>query len=183
MDDFAGCARIAVAGRADAPDCRHDRARSPPVALGDAAIRLADSSDAAALAALRWAWSATPEDRDPDRLARDFVAFMSSTADSHRCVVAERDGALVAMAWVAFTARPPIIGTTGRRSADLQSVFVRPEHRGAGLGVRLVQAAIELARAEGAEHLTVHATPDAAAFYERFGFEPGPTIAQLDLQG
>lgn len=152
-------------------------------APGDATLRLADSSDAAALAALRWAWSATPEDRDPGRLAREFIAFMSSTAGSHRCVVAEHDDALVAMAWVALTPRPPGIRASGRRSADLQSVFVRPERRGTGLGVRLVQAAIDLARAEGAEHMTVHATPDAASFYERFGFEPGPTIAQLDLQG
>ncbi len=151
-------------------------------APGDPVLRLADSSDAAALAALRWMWSATPEDHDPDRLARDFVAFMSRTADSHRCVVAELDGALVAMAWVALTARPPGIGSPQRRSADLQSVFVRPEHRGTGLGVRLVEAAIDLARTEGAEHMTVHATPDAAAFYERFGFAPGPTIAQLDPQ-
>ncbi len=159
--------------------------RAPlPVAPGDAppALRLAGASDAAGLAGLRWAWSATPDDRDPDRLARDFAAFLSGTADTHRCLVAELDGALVAMAWVALTARPPVIGASRRRSADLQSVFVRPEHRGTGLGVRLVQAAIDLARAEGAEHMTVHATPDAAAFYERFGFEPGPTIAQLSLR-
>ncbi len=164
---------------------RQTAAMTEPAAPGDArpALRLADASDAAALAALRWAWSATSDDRDPDRLTRDFITFMSSTASSHRCVVAELDGALVAMAWLAFTARPPVVGASGRRSADLQSVFVRPEHRGTGLGARLVQAAIDLARAEGAEHLTVHATPDAAAFYERFGFEPGPTIAQLSLRG
>ena len=145
-------------------------------------IRPAAVDDAAALAALRWAWSAGPEDEDPGRFARGFVEWMAAHAASHRAVVAEVDGAVVGMAWIAITARPPQPRSSDRRSADLQSVYLRPEHRGGGLGQRLVRAAIELARAEGAEHLTVHATPDAAAFYERFGFEAGPTIAQLDLR-
>ena len=62
------------------------------------------------------------------------------------------------------------------------SFMVDPRHAGRGIGRRLAEHVLELARAEGAEHLTVHATPDAAAFYQRFGFEPGPTIAQLDLR-
>lgn len=150
--------------------------------MPDPIIRPASIDDAPALAGLRWAWSAGPGDHDEPRFARGFVEWMAAHTASHRAVVAEVDGTVVGMAWVAITARPPQPKSSDRRSADLQSVFLRPEHRGGGLGQRLVRAAIELARAEGAEHLTVHATPDAAAFYRRFGFEPGPTIAQLDLR-
>lgn len=55
----------------------------------------------------------------------------------------------------------------------LRSVAVDPDLHGHGLGVRLTDAALALARARGAR--TVYLlTETAAAFFPRFGFRPIP---------
>jgi len=51
----------------------------------------------------------------------------------------------------------------------LGDLFVLEEHRGKGLGVRLAQAAVAEADRLGLR-VTLLATKDAHAMYERFGF-------------
>ncbi|HET7250078.1 MAG TPA: arsenic resistance N-acetyltransferase ArsN2 [Gemmatimonadales bacterium] len=55
----------------------------------------------------------------------------------------------------------------------LRSVAVAQSQRGLGLGIRLTEAAIELARARGIEALYL-LTETAAEFFPRFGFRPIP---------
>jgi GNAT superfamily N-acetyltransferase len=145
-------------------------------------LRIAAPDDAVALAGLRWEWSAAPGAEGRDGFVEAFAAWMRATDATHRCVVADRGGELVGMAWIALTPRPPVPGAVDRRSADLQSVYVRPQLRGSGVGSRLVEAAIELARGSGALHMTVHATAEAADYYRRFGFAVEATLAQLQLR-
>jgi predicted N-acetyltransferase YhbS len=63
----------------------------------------------------------------------------------------------------------------------LAELYVVPGRRGQGLGRALMEAAIELARREGATHMDLGASEDdvaARALYERLGFsnrEAGPT--------
>lgn len=59
----------------------------------------------------------------------------------------------------------------------LRSVAVDQERRGAGLGIRLTTAALELARARGVRTLYL-LTETAAGFFPRFGFQP---IARADV--
>jgi len=62
---------------------------------------------------------------------------------------------------------------TARRGMDLHHLFVRPDHRGQGLGTRLVAAAEAAARVEGARVLSVGTHPmndQAHAFYAHLGF-------------
>ena len=55
----------------------------------------------------------------------------------------------------------------------LRSVAVAEQHRGTGLGGRLTEAAIALARARGLRALYL-LTETAAGFFPRFGFRPIP---------
>jgi N-acetylglutamate synthase-like GNAT family acetyltransferase len=61
----------------------------------------------------------------------------------------------------------------------LASLFVVPEMRGRGLGVQLVQAAVETAARENIAHLFLF-TPDHASFYQRLGWR---LITRTSLKG
>jgi GNAT superfamily N-acetyltransferase len=51
--------------------------------------------------------------------------------------------------------------------------YVLPEHRGHGLGQKMLLEVIELAQAAHAQSLELHTdNPQAARFYERNGFQP-----------
>lgn len=53
--------------------------------------------------------------------------------------------------------------------ADLDSLFVDPPAIGSGAGRALFDAAVALARKQGARRMTILADPNGAAFYERMG--------------
>lgn len=69
--------------------------------------------------------------------------------------------------------------------AQIAEFYVRPDHRGGGLGVRMVELAVEMARREGWTRLEVGAphTPRwdrTVAFYRANGFEIiGPRLKRL----
>ncbi|MBY8343639.1 GNAT family N-acetyltransferase [Streptomyces spinosirectus] len=97
--------------------------------------------------------------------------FAAALEDPARLVLAvERDGQVVGH--LLGTATGP---TAKRRttSATLVSIYVRPEHRRARAGDRLVEEFLDWARRQGAEHaeVTAYATnTEAIRFYERGGF-------------
>ena len=62
---------------------------------------------------------------------------------------------------------------TGGLDAYLEELYVVPERRGRGLGRALLEAAMDYARARGAEHIDLNTSEDdvaARALYERTGF-------------
>ncbi|MEO7981828.1 MAG: GNAT family N-acetyltransferase [Sporichthyaceae bacterium] len=79
-------------------------------------------------------------------------------------------GAAVGMAWLAIAARVPRPGGQGRLCGDVQSVYVVPHNRSAGIGTALIKAVVRHADALGLEHVTVHANERARSLYERAGF-------------
>ena len=54
-------------------------------------------------------------------------------------------------------------------TADLDALFIDPPAIGSGAGRVLFDAAVSLARRQGARRMTILADPNAAAFYERMG--------------
>ena len=54
-------------------------------------------------------------------------------------------------------------------AADLDALFIDPPAIGSGAGRALFEAAVILARRQGARRMTILADPNAAAFYERMG--------------
>jgi ribosomal protein S18 acetylase RimI-like enzyme len=82
-------------------------------------------------------------------------------------LVAERDGALVAMALIVRSA-----AANARHRAEVQRVAVAKPVRGLGIGRRLMAAVEEHAVACGLTvlWLTTHDDTDACAFYEACGY-------------
>lgn len=73
----------------------------------------------------------------------------------------------------------------GTRGMDLHQLFVRPEHRGHGIGQHLVGRAREIARQAGCSYLSVSAaTGNFAAhrFYEHMDFKARPVTGMRYMQ-
>lgn len=126
-------------------------------------------------------WRDAPSELTAGRSLDDFTAELAAWweahAETHSAFVARtRDGAIVGAAWVALLPRVPRPGSFDRRSADIQSVFVLPEHRGSGLGEKLVAAACAHGVAVGAGRVTVHSSSGAVSLYRRLGFQESPRL-------
>lgn len=100
---------------------------------------------------------------------------------SHLCVVGLDGDEVVGFGFVALTPRVPGPHVPSRRSADVQAVFVVPRLRNAGIGGRIVDRLVSLAREEGAEHVTVHSSAGAVTAYERAGFVHDPLMLNQTL--
>jgi ribosomal-protein-alanine N-acetyltransferase len=99
------------------------------------------------------------------------LADLHATAFSPGWSVAEI-AALGAVALVEDGAGMILVRTVAGE-AEVLTVGVRPEARGAGAGRRLVQAALEAARADGAERVFLEVAEDnlaALRLYDGFGF-------------
>jgi len=136
-------------------------------------IRKATPVDAAALATFRWG-PRSEEDAETGTGRAEFVASFSAWLvehlPTHLPFVAELDGAVVGMAWLAVAERVPSVDRRYRRFGDVQSVYVVPELRNSGIGAALLREVLAEARRLGLEHVTVHSSDRAVPFYERVGF-------------
>ncbi|MBI4942652.1 MAG: GNAT family N-acetyltransferase [Actinobacteria bacterium] len=137
-------------------------------------VRRGAAGDAVALGRLRLravqhgSAEVTP---DGEAFVAWFAGWFRAHLGTHVPFVAEEDGALVGVAWLALAERVP--GETGRlrRCGDVQAVYVVPEARGRGVASAVVRALLADAAATGLEHVTVHANEAAAGVYRRAGFE------------
>ncbi|SCK19183.1 GNAT family N-acetyltransferase [Streptomyces sp. WMMB 322] len=149
--------------------------------MKDIDIRPVRPGELEAVALLRWRWSGETR-RSPvasrDEFVRQFMTWAVHNASSHRCLVLVRDGRISGMAWLAVTQRVPHPGAPVRASGDVQCVYVTPEERAGGLGGRLLDAVLELARESGLERVTVHSSDRAVSVYLRAGFGQSPNLLQ-----
>ncbi|BEL05719.1 GNAT family N-acetyltransferase [Actinoplanes sichuanensis] len=143
-------------------------------------ISLADARDVADVARLLWldTHGDEPAQESADAFEATLAQWWVAHQDSHLAFVARVDAKIVGMAWVALVARVPRPGATSRLSADIQSVFVRPEHRGQGIGSALVEAASDHAMLLGSQRVTVCSGRRAVPIYERLGFESSRQLLQ-----
>jgi GNAT superfamily N-acetyltransferase len=116
----------------------------------------------------------TPEQIDglEDRIY-DFNASRTGYRDAEGLAfLAEVEGELIGA----------VAGFTWGGMCELRQVWVREDHRGGGLGRRLMQAAIEEARARGCAQVLL-ATYDfqAPGFYRKLGFDPVAEIKDKPL--
>ncbi len=139
----------------------------------DLVIRQAFGADLPRLVEL-FELGAAPDARgveDPGELARYRAALEEIDAAAGAVLVAERRGEVVGVCQLVVFRH---LQARGGLCAELESVHVHPEHRGAGVGVSLVHAAVEQARALGRYRvqLTSNARRERAhRFYESLGFE------------
>lgn len=107
---------------------------------------------------------------------------MRRNSDDVVCLIAVKGTEFVGMAWLMMFGRVPNPDDLNRRSGDVQSVFVIPEHQGTGLGRQLMQALCEEADRRGVQKLTVNANDAAVGFYTRLGFASSTLFLQRDCQ-
>lgn len=144
-------------------------------------IRLASTTDVVGLARLLWLNHFLPEPDRPslEAFAAELAQWWASHRATHAAFIASRPPeGIVGMAWVALVPRVPRPGTIDRLSADIQSVFVHPDHRGHGVGSRLVDAAAHHAENLGATRVTVHSGRKAVPVYERLHFASSRQLLQ-----
>ncbi|MDR2997866.1 MAG: GNAT family N-acetyltransferase [Microbacterium sp.] len=111
-----------------------------------------------------------------DEYAAALGAWIERQGDALETRVAVVDGVVVGMAWMVVFERVPDFDDRRRRTADVQSVFVKPEHRGRGLGRRMVEELCLVADARGVPRTVVGSSAGAITLYERIGFEHSPKL-------
>lgn len=147
-------------------------------------VHRATAADADALARLRWRWRTEERGEQADdvvHFVEEFSAWWSARVDTHHAFVAEVDGGPVGMAWLAVIDRVPGPERWLRRSGNVQSVYVQPESRGAGVGAELVSEVVAHARALGLEYLSLHPSTRSFDLYRRAGFVESGNVLELDL--
>ncbi len=136
-------------------------------------VRPGGPNDAADLAGLRWRWRVDERGEVAPSTA-DFTAAFAGWAadhrDTHLPFVAHCGEEAIGMTWLAIITRVPGPGIWRRVSGLLQSVYVVPEHRNAGVGARLVTATLDAARDRGLDYVIVHPSERSFPLYRRLGF-------------
>jgi GNAT superfamily N-acetyltransferase len=141
-------------------------------------VRLATDADVPALAALRRAWTESAEDPD---FERRFSEWWERESARRVTWLAEVDSTPVGMLNMAVFERMPRPNRLTSRWGYIANVFVLDEHRNAGIGRQLLDAAIDHARANGFARLVLSPTERAVPFYRRAGFGAADELLLLPL--
>lgn len=129
---------------------------------GTLRLRRARADEREMLEALqRRASLANAGDRDALLAHPEVIHLPPEQIAQRRVVVLEDGGQRLGFAVVL----PPVEG-----AAELDGLFVEPDHWRRGLGRRLVEEVVRIAAAEGARRLHLVANPHALAFYRACGF-------------
>ncbi|MBO1766818.1 GNAT family N-acetyltransferase [Allobranchiibius sp. GilTou38] len=144
-------------------------------------IRESGPNDWRAAGELRWAWDIEDGDApayEHDEFVRTFADWIGAQQATHTCWVAQEGEAIVGMAFLVRTPRPPRPSTGDRWVAEIQSVYVPASHRGRGIGSQLVDTLIERARTAGSDRVIVHSRPKSVQVYHRAGFATTPLLME-----
>ena len=150
--------------------------------MPDLVIRRAELSDVDRLAELRRIWSVEQYGliEDPD-FGKQFAQWWEREFPRRLTWFAEVDGEPVGMLNVAVFDRMPRPGQVPGRWGYLGNAFVLYRYRNAGIGRRLLDAAIEHARVRGFVRLVLSPSERSVPFYRRSGFRPATSLLLLAL--
>jgi GNAT superfamily N-acetyltransferase len=142
------------------------------------AIRAAVARDATVLARLRHEFRS-----DLAPAAESEVAFLErcttwmtrclKAGGPWRCWVAETGGTIVGTAWLQLIEKLPNPIAEPERHGYVSSLYVRPGHRGAGLGSALLSACLRECERSGVDAVLLWPTPASRSLYLRHGFAVG----------
>ena len=104
------------------------------------------------------------------RHAREWFLRRVDDQEVARFPVIEVGGVVVATAIGTLELGVPNPQCPRGRAVRLANVITVPDHRGHGLGTRLVGDVVEWARSIGADRVDLSATPEGRRLYERVGF-------------
>ncbi len=150
--------------------------------MGDAfEIRRATDGDLALLVAFRLAmfrdmgWT---DEARLEELAPLYAAYVeeASARGDFAGWVAESGGRAVGSVALLWERVPPTVRNLSGRQAYVLALYVEPAHRRRGIATALLGAAVEHAKAHGADVVSLHYSPAGRELYERFGFAPSPEM-------
>lgn len=149
-------------------------------------VRPAGAGDVGALARLRAISTREPSGiHDVDAAADEaFVHRFTSwhAAEPHRWFwIAEIGGDQVGMLNMLEFVRMPRPAQPESRWGYIANVFVLSAHRDAGVGGRLLAAAISWARARDYARVVLSPSPRSVPFYARLGFRPATGLMVLQV--
>ena len=146
---------------------------------------MAEAADADELARMRWDFTVELHhaDEDPEDFAARFGIALGDFMASGRWTiwVAEASGRLVGTLWVERVDKVPRPYERPEHWGYVTNVYVAPEHRNAGLGRRMLDAALEEATASNWELLILWPSELSGAFYARAGFKAATDAVLLEL--
>jgi ribosomal protein S18 acetylase RimI-like enzyme len=93
---------------------------------------------------------------------------LAQTVREGVALIAEDEGQVVGFVFC-------VLGDTGRKTAHVTDIYVRPDSRNKGIGRALLAGILEPARSAGLEHASLEVlirNSDARRLYERLGFTP-----------
>ena len=141
----------------------------------DILIRPAGPTDAGILVELRGRMLIELGADDPERLAelaRVSIEWSEPALADGRLAgwIAERDGTVIGGVSMTLATTQPQYRSLSGKVASVYGLYVLPVERGQGIAGRLVSAAVEHAREQGWDLVTLHAADLARPIYERLGF-------------
>jgi len=131
-----------------------------------------DDRDRRAMARLRRQWAEEDDGGqidDPGYEARA-VRWIAENRSHRLAWLAEVDGAPVGLVTVVVVDRMPQPGRPDSGWGYVHHFFVAPEHRGKGIGRRLMDAVVHAAADRGWAQLVLHPRTRSRSFYRRAGF-------------
>ena len=148
-------------------------------------IRSASSADAAAMAELRWEFrtSRLPPTETHDVFIKRCAPWMRrelTNGNSWRAWVAVVDKAIVGQVWLNTMHKVPNPVAELETHGYISNLYVRPSARG-GLGMRLLDAALKFAQANGIDRVVLWPTPRSVTLYLRHGFSHGGEVMELKV--
>jgi GNAT superfamily N-acetyltransferase len=148
-------------------------------------IRSASSVDAGTLAEMRWEFRAErrPPTETHDAFVRRCARWMRrelTEANAWRAWVAVADGVIVGHVWLLTIHKVPNPVDESERHAYLSNLYVKESKRG-GTGTRLLEAALEWARANGIDRIVLWPSSRSVTLYLRHGFTHGGEVMELKL--
>lgn len=154
-------------------------------------VRSATPDDAPMLAKLRFDLRASLHElrEDEAEFVERCTRWMSerlSERDRWRCWVAEREGEIVGSeivggVWVQLIEKIPNPIAAPECYVYLTNFFVQPEHRGAGVGSQLLDAALSWSKSNNAELVLLWPTERSKTLYTRHGFVAADDFMELVL--
>lgn len=84
--------------------------------------------------------------------------------------MADDRGAVVGTVWLQLIQKLPNPVAERELHGYISSLYVTPEHRGAGVGTLLLRAVLEECDARGVDAVLLWPTPKSRSLYERHGF-------------
>lgn len=146
------------------------------------AVVRAEEKDLPTLVALRHRWRVTEggeRGRTLEEFESDFLEWFREHRATHFGYLSIIEGVAVGCAWLFVVDRVPGPGRFVRRAGMLQSVYVEPKLRNAGIGSELVRAVIDEARNMELDYVMVHPSSASFDFYRRLGFGESGKVLEL----